>query len=105
MFYIQKEPNESGAYPAPQTEKAKGLIAMGEEYSEVFFSHNGFVTIEHDDIQVTSMIPNTEARETWKSTVEPEPEPEPEPTPMEDIMSMMIDQEYRLTMLELGLTE
>ena len=36
---------------------------------------------------------------------EPEPEPEPEPTPQEDTDAMQVDHEYRMTMLELGLTE
>ena len=30
------------------------------------------------------------------------PEPEPEPTTEEDLMSMAVDHEYRLTLLELG---
>ena len=36
----------------------------------------------------------------------PEPEPEaPEPSQEEDLMAMAIDHEYRLTLLELGVTE
>lgn len=33
---------------------------------------------------------------------EPEPEPAPEPTPQEDADAMLVDHEYRLTLLELG---
>ena len=37
---------------------------------------------------------------------EPEPEPEQEPTPpQDDTDSMLVDHEYRLTLLELGMTE
>ena len=36
---------------------------------------------------------------------EPEPEPEKQPTAQEDTDAMMVDHEYRLTMLELGLFE
>lgn len=37
---------------------------------------------------------------------EPKPEPQPtEPTAEEDALSMIVDHEYRLTMLELGVTE
>lgn len=37
---------------------------------------------------------------------EPKPDPpEPEPTAEEDALSMIVDHEYRLTMLELGVTE
>lgn len=32
-----------------------------------------------------------------------EPEPAPEPTPQEDTDAMLVDHEYRMTMLELGL--
>ena len=33
---------------------------------------------------------------------EPQPEPEPEPSTEDDMMSMAVDHEYRLTLLELG---
>ena len=36
---------------------------------------------------------------------DPEPEPEAEPTEADDTNAMLVDHEYRLTMLELGLTE
>lgn len=36
---------------------------------------------------------------------EPEPEPEPEPTPQDDTDAMLVDHEYRLTLLELGITK
>ena len=36
---------------------------------------------------------------------EPEPMPEPEPTAEEDTAAMLVDHEFRLTLLELGLTE
>lgn len=37
---------------------------------------------------------------------EPTPEPQPtEPTAEEDTLSMIVDHEYRLTLLELGVTE
>ena len=36
---------------------------------------------------------------------EPEPEPIPEPTAQDDTDAMMVDHEYRLTLMELGVTE
>ena len=36
---------------------------------------------------------------------EPEAEQEPEPTEEEDLSALVIDHEYRLTLLELGVTE
>ena len=38
-------------------------------------------------------------------TVEDTPDPVTDPTPEEDTASMLVDHEYRLTLLELGLTE
>ena len=35
---------------------------------------------------------------------EPEPAPEPEPTTQEDTDAMLVDHEYRLTLVELGVT-
>ena len=35
---------------------------------------------------------------------EPEPAPEPEPTAQEDNDAMLVDHEYRLTLMELGVT-
>ncbi len=35
----------------------------------------------------------------------PPPPPEPLPTPQEDTDALMVDHEYRLTLLELGVTE
>ena len=50
---------------------------------------------------VTAYEPNVEAWEAWKASL-PEPT-EPEPTEEEDTSAMLIDHEFRLTMLELGL--
>ena len=33
------------------------------------------------------------------------PEPDPEPTAQDDMDAMLVDHEYRLTLLELGVTE
>ena len=56
-----------------------------------------FVDIEVDGNVVVAMTAGT--------MPEPEPEPEPEPTAQDDIDAMLVDHEYRLTLLELGLTE
>lgn len=43
---------------------------------------------------------------TYEEEILPEPEPAPsEPTEEEDTSAMLIDHEYRLTLLELGLSE
>ena len=53
------------------------------------------ITVEND--VVTSMKEGT--------LPEQEPEPTPEPSEEDDTAAMLVDHEYRLTLLELGLTE
>lgn len=44
---------------------------------------------------------------SWTPGIIPDPDPEPEkqPSAIDDIESLVVDHEYRLTLLELGLTE
>lgn len=57
------------------------------------------------DITVDDSTPPRVSSWTPGDIPEPEPEPEPEPTEEEDLAAMAVDHEYRLTLLELGLTE
>ncbi len=82
MFYIQKNSSIGGAYPAPQSSYAEGLLVISEEFLEVFFQYNGFVSIGHDGTQVTAISPKTEEWEKWKASLPPDPEPEPETEPV-----------------------
>lgn len=56
-----------------------------------------FVDIAAENGIVTSIVAG--------EVPEPEPAPEPEPTARDDVDAMLIDHEYRLALLELGLTE
>lgn len=56
-----------------------------------------FVNITVEGQTVTSM--------TAGGVPDPEPAPDPEPTAQEDTDAMLVEHEYRLTMLELGLFE
>ena len=85
MPYINKTPNPSGAYPAPQSNPAPGLILLTEEQAATVLQYNGFVAITseeeviEDDFTRTvyTVTPNTEAWKEWKASLPPEPEPEP----------------------------
>ena len=88
MQYITPTPNISGAYPAPQSNPAPGLIPLTDEQAAMVVQYNGFVTITSseetivDDFTQTvyEVTPNTEAWEEWKASLPPEPEPEPTDT-------------------------
>jgi len=69
-----------------------------------FFTYNGFVTLSiSPEGVVTDYTPNSAAWEAWKASLPPEQAPEP--TREEDMDALMVDHEYRLTLLELGVTE
>lgn len=103
MKYIRPTPNPSGAYPAPQSTPASGLVLIPEELAAQLLACNGFAALTIEDGQVTAVAPNTEAWEAWKASQPAQSDPMP--TAQNDTDAMLVDHEYRLTLLELGLTE
>lgn len=85
MSYINTTPNPSGAYPAPQSNPAPGLIPLTEEQAAAVLQYNGFVTITseeeviEDDFTRTvyTVTPNTKAWEEWKASLPEETAPPP----------------------------
>ena len=69
MYYITPTPNSSGAYPAPQSNPAPGLLPLSDEQAQMVVEYNGFVTITEDGITVT---PNITEWEAWKATQTPD---------------------------------
>lgn len=67
VLYIRKTAGEAGAYPPPQSLKAKGLLFFPDEFLEEFISYNGFVSLEVEGEKVTAITPNLEAWEAWKA--------------------------------------
>lgn len=96
MKYIQRTPNPSGAYPAPQSSKFPGAIELTEEQCSVLIQYNGFVTISDDG----AVSPDLTAWEAWKASL-PEPE-EPEQTTEDLLLELAADHEARLCEMELG---
>ena len=91
---IQKQPNPSGAYPAPQSWNRNVLpdgyatIADAVDMTD-FYAYNGFVTLVVTDDVVTAYQPNIQAWEEWKAQQpEPRPEPKPEPTTEERVSAL-----------------
>lgn len=102
MKYIRATPNPSGAYPAPQSNPFPGSIALTDKQAATLIQYNGFVSIERSGDTVT-VTPNAEAWEAWKASLPADSAPQP--TAEEDRDAMLVDHEYRLTLLELGVTE
>ena len=105
MLIIQTNPNENGSHPPIQCRQGS---VPPDEYSivadncdtAVFYNYNSFVTfVPDDDNAVHSMTANVEAWEAWKASLPPEQPPTP--TPQEDTDAMLVDHEYRLTLVEI----
>lgn len=108
MNIICKTPFSNGGYPPIQSwdhlTPPEGYAVVPDELdTATFYEHNGFVVLTIEGDTVTGMEANLPAWEAWKASLPPDPEPEP--TPQDDTDAMLVDHEYRLTMLELGLTE
>lgn len=80
---IQKQPNPSGAYPAPQTWHGNkppvgyAIVPDAVDMTD-FYAYNGFVVLTIEGDTVTAYEPNVDAWEEWQSNL-PEPT-DPEPT-------------------------
>lgn len=71
-YYINKNPNESGAYLTPQSNKFTDSLALSDELLIKFLKYNGFVNLTIDGETVTNIEPNLEAWEKWKASL-PDP--------------------------------
>ena len=60
MYYIQPNPNPSGAYSAPMTNPFPGAIEITDEQLSMFLEYNGFVKFENGE-----MVANETARNIW----------------------------------------
>ena len=112
MYIIKLEASPNGSRPPLQSWDRNNIVPDGyavcpEEFAEIFYSTSpaGFVniTVDLETRTVTSMAVNQEALDSYVASI-PEPE-KPQPTPQDDTDSMLVDLEYRMTMIELGITE
>lgn len=106
MYIIRVTVSDIGSRPVLQTWSGnlppEGYAFCPDEFVEIFYSTSpaGFVNIQIEDNIVVSMEINQEALDAYIASL---PEPEPElPTAQEDTDAMLVDHEYRLTLLELG---
>ena len=99
MQYIRSTPNESGAYPAPQSSTFPDALALTDEQTAQLVAYNGFVTLTVDGGAVTAVTPDTQAWEAWKASLPAEMQPEP--TLEEVALDLLAEHEERLCMLEL----
>lgn len=102
MLLIELKPNQNVTHNDHSTPDwatvPEGWGKVPQELESLAMDLLPFVVLTVKDGIITSISDNAEARAAWEAL----PKPTPEPTPEEDRDAMLIDQEYRLTLLELG---
>lgn len=97
---IKKQPNADGSYSQIYQLNCVALPDGCYQVTDgVELSCGGFGELIIENDIVIGFTPNTEAWEQWQ--VE-HPAPEPQPTAEEDRDAMLVDLEYRMTLMELG---
>lgn len=104
MWFIKTEPDKHGCYGTPKSERFWPCLELCDELLEDYAAMGGFVipTIDNDGERVTGITLNEEAKAAWEVL---HPEPAPQPNPEEDAEAMMVDLAYRVTLLEMGVSE
>lgn len=102
MYYINDTPTENGNYGNPQSSPGEGRLALPDELLSDYIDSMGFVELTTEDGIVTAVSRNEEAYAAYIDEHPVTPEPAPEPTEEDDVNAMLVDHEYRLTLLELG---
>lgn len=101
MLIIQIEALESGQHPIQSQSGRKtcwlpGYIEVPGHLEREVWACLGWCDLTIECGKLTGITPG--------AIPEPEPAPEPEPTAQEDNDAMLVDHEYRLTLMELGVT-
>ena len=105
MWYIKKIANEDGSRGNPQSNCPEGFIALPDNLLGIYLDYEGFVNLEINE-EENVIVSLTKNQEAYDAFIASQPPPIPyQPTKEDDIQTMLIDQEYRITLLELGIQE
>lgn len=104
MYYIISTPNQSGAYPPPQSNPANSMIPLTYEQAEAVIRYNGFVTIKETEHGIT-VEPNIEAWEEWKASLPKEDEEPHTYTPLELAQQTITDLDLELIQMGQEMTD
>lgn len=99
MRIVEIAPQENGAH---RNQSFNGVIPDGWAVVPDNLETPNF---PFGEITVDGGMPPVVTSWTAGAIPDPDPAPDPEPTEEDDTAAMLVDHEYRLTLLELGLTE
>ena len=98
MYYINTQgPNHGN----PTSTPFPNSVSLPDTLLMDYINTKGFCTLTVQDGAVTALVVDQEALDAYNAE---HPDVEPEPTELEDIQGILVDQEYRLTLLELGVS-
>lgn len=104
MYYIKTQADKYGNLGNPVSNIADGMVVLPDELISDYIATKGFAFITVEDGTVTNVEVNQEALDAYEASL-PEPLPEPEPMTQEEIEETLLDQEYRILLLEYGLED
>ena len=106
MYYINATANKAGDYGNPMGQPFDGCLKLPRGLLSAYIEAKGFVILDEVvDGEVVCLEVNQEALDSYIAEHTEAPDKEPEPTEEDDTAAILIDHEYRLILLELGLTE
>ena len=101
MFYINSI-KQNNNYGNPTSQYFKDSIQLPDELLNDYLETKGFCDFKIQDNIITKIIVNQNALNDYNNS-HPEAKIKPEPSAEQDINAMLVDQEYRITLLELGM--
>lgn len=99
MFYINSI-KQNNNYGNPMGQYFKDSIQLPDELLNDYLETKGFCNFEIQDNIITKIIVNQNDLDDYNNN---HPEVKPESSAEQDINAMLVDQEYRITLLELGM--
>nr|WP_297177131.1 hypothetical protein [uncultured Agathobaculum sp.] len=67
MYYLNPKQNPSGAYPAPQSTPAAGLLPITDAQRDMVLQYGGFVRLSQGDEGETILMPDETAWRAWQA--------------------------------------
>lgn len=102
MYYVYLEADATGNHGNPVSTYVEGMVPLADDVLSTYIQTMGFANLTVVNEIVTHVTIDQDAYDAYIADHSEEQE---EPNAEEDIMSMAVDHEYRILMLELGITE
>lgn len=103
-MYIKLYPDDNGNHGNPVPNQLEGTVWLPDELLSDYIDTKGFATLTIENEEVNAVAVNQEALDAYEASL-PDPASQPEPMSQSEIEEMLLDQEYRILLLEYGLED